>query len=343
VLIESLRSSWSREERRRQAAGAQLQRPDPSPLVHSRPKDAGERHYHHGRMRARRSFVHGGSLDRPLVVEDQTGHAMIPHTNWRGLYDSGTLPSGALLTTHVDWPGRRLLTYLQPMPEALPRGRWYGSLVAEKTDQSGLMYMRNRYYDPATGQFTRADPIGLVGGMNPFGFANGDPLTFSDPFGLCPVCYVAFEVGATLCDAADLAVTGLRYLRGRASGAELTATAGGAAAGVVGFGAGYGRAARSLVREAASDPRLWKKLAFEELLPEARSGIGGRAIAGAGVPSRSIDDISRLVSTHGGEAGDWAKMVGRTREGPGGIAQQVHWYENVRTGLRVEFKPTNPF
>jgi hypothetical protein len=50
------------------------------------------------------------------------------------------------------------------------------------------MYMRNRYYDPKTGQFTQPDPIGLAGGLNAFGFANGDPVSYSDPYGLfkCP-------------------------------------------------------------------------------------------------------------------------------------------------------------
>jgi uncharacterized protein RhaS with RHS repeats len=36
------------------------------------------------------------------------------------------------------------------------------------------------------GQFTQEDPIGLAGGLNLYGFANGDPINFSDPFGLCP-------------------------------------------------------------------------------------------------------------------------------------------------------------
>ena len=40
--------------------------------------------------------------------------------------------------------------------------------------------------DPATGRFTQEDPIGLAGGLNLYGFANGDPVTFSDPFGLRP-------------------------------------------------------------------------------------------------------------------------------------------------------------
>jgi hypothetical protein len=46
--------------------------------------------------------------------------------------------------------------------------------------------MRNRYYDPATGQFTQQDPIGLAGGLNAYGFAAGDPVSYSDPYGLCP-------------------------------------------------------------------------------------------------------------------------------------------------------------
>lgn len=39
------------------------------------------------------------------------------------------------------------------------------------------------------GQFTQTDPIGLAGGMNLYGFADGDPVNFDDPFGLCkPLC-----------------------------------------------------------------------------------------------------------------------------------------------------------
>jgi RHS repeat-associated protein len=61
---------------------------------------------------------------------------------------------------------------------------WYGSLAQGNEDASGTIYMRNRYYNPQTGSFTQQDPIGLAGGLNTYGFANGDPVSYSDPYGL---------------------------------------------------------------------------------------------------------------------------------------------------------------
>jgi hypothetical protein len=55
-------------------------------------------------------------------------------------------------------------------------------------DASGQQYMRNRYYNPQTGQFTQPDPIGLAGGLNSYGFAAGDPVSYSDPYGLAANC-----------------------------------------------------------------------------------------------------------------------------------------------------------
>jgi RHS repeat-associated protein len=61
---------------------------------------------------------------------------------------------------------------------------WQGSLLSSNRDGTGLHYRRNPYYDPVTGRFTQQDPIGIVGGVNVYGFAEGDPVNFSDPFGL---------------------------------------------------------------------------------------------------------------------------------------------------------------
>ncbi|MGH7654690.1 MAG: RHS repeat-associated core domain-containing protein [Gemmatimonadaceae bacterium] len=39
-----------------------------------------------------------------------------------------------------------------------------GSIIEGKVDPSGLIYDRNRYYDPTAGRFTQEDPIGIGGG-----------------------------------------------------------------------------------------------------------------------------------------------------------------------------------
>jgi RHS repeat-associated protein len=63
---------------------------------------------------------------------------------------------------------------------------WIGSVVQDGQDASGLSFRRNRYFDPSTGRFTQEDPIGIAGGLNVYGFGNGDPVGYSDPYGLCP-------------------------------------------------------------------------------------------------------------------------------------------------------------
>lgn len=49
--------------------------------------------------------------------------------------------------------------------------------------ESGLYFVRGRYYDPALGRFISEDPIGLAGGMNTYSYAGNDPNNFTDPTG----------------------------------------------------------------------------------------------------------------------------------------------------------------
>jgi RHS repeat-associated protein len=86
--------------------------------------------------------------------------------------------------TQVNWPGYRTTARHARSGSGPDIRTWFGGLVDGMRDASGQMYMRNRYYDRATGQFTQTDPIGLAGGLNAYGFAAGDPVTYSDPYGL---------------------------------------------------------------------------------------------------------------------------------------------------------------
>jgi RHS repeat-associated protein len=58
-------------------------------------------------------------------------------------------------------------------------------------EESGLYYNRFRYYDCETGHYISADPIGLAGGTNPYGYVL-NPLDWKDPLGLAG-CNAQFQ------------------------------------------------------------------------------------------------------------------------------------------------------
>jgi RHS repeat-associated protein len=59
--------------------------------------------------------------------------------------------------------------------------------TGRENDGNGLYYYRARYYNPVTKRFISEDPLKEVAGINSYGYVDGNPLFFSDPFGLSPV------------------------------------------------------------------------------------------------------------------------------------------------------------
>jgi RHS repeat-associated protein len=100
-------------------------------------------------------------------------------------------------TQHHDQQGStRLLTNLTGTFTGATNWDVYGNVASAVGTQShlgyagqytdtetGFQYLRNRYYDPATGQFTTPDPLRTLTG-SPYGYANNSPLNASDPTGL---------------------------------------------------------------------------------------------------------------------------------------------------------------
>jgi RHS repeat-associated protein len=148
------------------------------------------------------AYVYGHGVDRPLSVvrinyedapNDQPrvwpAFTIVPLWNTEGQADFGyfaeTGETHCLNATsacvRIDYPARWELFGV-----AMTRFYWHGTLIEGKANEAGSFYRRNRYYDPQMGRFTQEDPIGLEGGLNLYGYAAGDPVNYSDPFGLKP-------------------------------------------------------------------------------------------------------------------------------------------------------------
>jgi len=309
-------------------------------------------------------YTYGAVLDQPLSLV-RVGYAdtiastptpqpwfmwqpfsILPLWNYLGEVDRSLVGAGAPLCQVVsgvercvlgEWPFAWTALQISGFAPYF----WHGTVTENKRDKAQTLYRRYRLYDPLTGRFTQEDPIGLAGGLNLYGFAAGDPVNFSDPYGLrpcqnalCPILWLLrFRAwhqawidrqDAWFAKQAGMSVEAYR---------QQTDMAMAWAMGSVGEApARFPRFAGPM--SAAS--RLSMQLASEEALAAAQAGRG-IAIAGAGARSgRLIDDIARITSTYGGEAADWAKMsTGRTVNG---VRVEVHWYENVRTNQRVEIK-----
>lgn len=154
-------------------------------------------------------YVHGLALDQPVAVvryhyvdffNTTVNRIAFPPTAlslfWNALGKLGPVVCGdGHAECQVTSGGRTAIMgmdvpsnwFILDRPKFAGARRYFqGTLTADKQDATGVLFRRNRYYDPSTGRFTQEDPIGLAGGLNLYGFAAGDPVNFSDPFGLCP-------------------------------------------------------------------------------------------------------------------------------------------------------------
>ena len=64
-------------------------------------------------------------------------------------------------------------------------GTVYGYNGQYTDKETGLIYLRNRYYDPETGRFTQEDPV--MDGQNWYSYCGNNPVNFVDPSGLVNV------------------------------------------------------------------------------------------------------------------------------------------------------------
>ncbi|MFC5912441.1 RHS repeat-associated core domain-containing protein [Streptomyces pulveraceus] len=109
------------------------------------------------------------------------------------------------------------------------------TFTGRENDGTGLLYYRDRYYDPETGRFISQDPIGQAGGTNLYQYALSSPTTYTDPSGNNPLL--------AGCAIGGLSEAGLDWLGQRLSGRKVnwgqvgTSAVTGCATGMLGAGA----------------------------------------------------------------------------------------------------------
>jgi RHS repeat-associated protein len=107
-------------------------------------------------------YVHTDHLSTPRLVTDTSSNI-----RWRWDSDPfGTTPP------NQNPAGLGTFEYNLRFP-----GQQYDAVV-------GLHYNYFRDYDPAIGRYAESDPIGLLGGMNTYAYANSNPVRVADPLGL---------------------------------------------------------------------------------------------------------------------------------------------------------------
>ena len=109
-------------------------------------------------------YLHTDHLDTPRLVTDETNKVV-----WRNTPLSE--PFGiAPVDEDPDGDGVKFVLNL----------RFPGQYFDQETNTS---YNGFRDYDPSTGRYIQSDPIGLQGGINGYGYVDGQPLRYVDPTG----------------------------------------------------------------------------------------------------------------------------------------------------------------
>ena len=127
--------------------------------------------------------IHPDHLGTPRLVSDEDNQ---PVWQWPYSAFGDNKPTGILTATtsatsaYTQDPAS--LTRLQATTPALVYNPRYPGQYHD--EESNLSYNYFRNYQPNLGRYTQNDPIGLEGGINRFGYVEGNPLSKIDPTGL---------------------------------------------------------------------------------------------------------------------------------------------------------------
>ncbi|WP_340818400.1 RHS repeat-associated core domain-containing protein [Methanolobus sp. WCC4] len=123
-------------------------------------------------------YVHGIS-EADLVQIAQCGANFIPLTNLSGSLVGITDSSGNLIsTTNYDVFGQQIAATEPALQNQ------YGFHGIWRADSQNLYLTPYRVYDSTTGRFLQPEPLGIIDGIDRYGFAKGNPYAWTDRLGL---------------------------------------------------------------------------------------------------------------------------------------------------------------
>ena len=125
-------------------------------------------------------YVYGLGLLYEVTETATNSSTLTYHYDCRGSTIAITDSSGNI-KERFQYSSYGLLSYRSGATDTpfLCNGR-YGVM----SDRNGLLYMRARYYNPYICRFINPDPVGFAGGLNWYCYADGNPISLSDPMGL---------------------------------------------------------------------------------------------------------------------------------------------------------------
>jgi RHS repeat-associated protein len=125
-------------------------------------------------------YVYGAGLLYQVTETATATNTLTYHYDYRGSTIALTDDNGNV-TDRMEYSLYATMTYHAGASDTpfLFNGR-YGVI----TDPNGLLYMRARYYNPFLCRFINPDPTGFASGLNFYAYANGNPVSYLDPFGL---------------------------------------------------------------------------------------------------------------------------------------------------------------
>ena len=125
-------------------------------------------------------YIYGPGLLHEITETATTTSTLTYHFDLRGSTVALTDGSGNV-TDRVQYSAYGMIT-LRNGTNDTPF--LYNGCYGVMTDPNGLLYMRARYYNPYICRFTNPDPVGFAAGLNWYCYADGNPISMMDPFGL---------------------------------------------------------------------------------------------------------------------------------------------------------------